>query len=356
MARKHVTQASTGRIIWSVVVGFLLYLTLGYSLTTESLFTKSIVDAAEAGQNKLLQLAHDEGEVVWYESSPESQFAQVAAAFHKRYPKIKLDQVRLRGADTATRIIAESQADAPTADVATSGLEILMAIDERGLLMRPDWKEVGIPPKLIATPYGLISMASVYCLVYNTKLVSAEDAPKTWGDVLLPKWKNKVGIWQKPSGLALSTPAWGEEKVLAFARKLAEQNPVVFRSTFPLNDAVAAGEIVIGMTIYHTAMAAVKKGSPLKLVFCDPTPYEPLCSGIPAKAKHPNAGKVFIQWLLSREGAEAYESATNRGNPWIEGTEANKLLHGKNLSTFSPEQSQEFTDISKKIEKILLTR
>lgn len=349
MKQKKIVRTMAGKAAWSVFGVLVLCLALICFLTSGSY-------AAQADLNKLQQLAQDEGEVVWYESSPDDQFAKIASAFHKRYPKIKLDHVRLRGGDTATRIIAESQANAPTADVATTGLEILMAVDQRGLLMRSDWKEIGLPQKLIATPYGLISMASIYCVVYNTKLVSAQDAPKNWDDVLSPKWKNKVGIWQKPAGLALSTPAWGEEKVLAFASKLAEQNPVVFQSTFPLNDAVAAGEILVGMTIYHTAMAAVKKGAPVKLVFCDPTPYEPLCSGIPTKAKHPNAAKVFVRWLLSLEGAEAYESATNRGNPWIEGTDTYKLLVGKNLSTFSPEQSQEFTDISKKLEKILLTR
>jgi iron(III) transport system substrate-binding protein len=356
MARKHNTQTNTGKAIWSVVLGFLLYLILGYSLTTESGIRKNALDAAEADVNKLQQLAQDEGEVVWYESSPESQFAVVAAAFHNRYPKVKLDQVRLRGGDTGTRIIAESQADAPTADVATTGLEILMAIDERGFLMKSNWKELGISPKLIATPYALISMASIYCLDYNTKLVSALDAPKNWEDLLQPKWKNKIGIWQKPSALALLTPAWGEAKVITFAQKLAEQNPVSFQSSFPLNDAVAAGEISVGVTIYHSAAAAVKKGAPLKLVFCDPTPYEPLCSAIPTKAKHPNAAKLFMSWLLSPEGAEAYERATDRGNPWIAGTEANKLLSGKNLSTFRPEQSEDFSSISKKLEKILLTR
>jgi iron(III) transport system substrate-binding protein len=314
------------------------------------------LDAAEADLNKLQRLAQQEGEAVWYESSPESQFAAVAAAFHKRYPKVKLDQVRLRGGDIGTRIIAESQADAPTADVATTGLEILMAVDDRRFLMRSDWKDLGISPKLLATPYALISMASIYCLDYNTKLVSAEAAPKNWEDLLQPKWKGKIGIWQKPSALALLKPAWGEAKLIAFAQKLAEQNPVNFQSSFPLNDAVAAGEISVGITIYHSAAAAVKKGAPLKLVFCDPTPYEPLCSSIPTKAKHPNAAKLFISWLLSLEGAEAYERATNRGNPWIAGTEANKLLSGKNLSTFSSEQNEDFADISKKLEKILLTR
>jgi iron(III) transport system substrate-binding protein len=356
MERRDRIQANTGKAVLGVVAAFLFCLTLGYSPTIRSGLERSVLYAAEPDLKKLQQSAEQEGEVVWYESSPESQFEVVANAFHKRYPKIKLEQVRLRAGDIGTRIIAESQANAPTADVATTGLEILSAVNERDLLVRSDWKEIDLSPELIATPFALISMASIYCLDYNTKLVSAADAPGNWEDLLQPKWKNKIGIWQKPSALALLTPAWGEEKVLAFAKKLAEQNPVSFQSSFPLNDAVAAGEVSVGITIYHSATDAVKKGAPLKLVFCSPVPYEPLCSSIPRKAKHPNGARLFTRWLLSPEGAEAYEKATSRGNPWIKGTEANTILSGKTLSTFKPEQSEDFASVSKKLENILLKR
>lgn len=356
MARRQFSRRSWGEAAWGIAIVFLLVLAPGVFYTGGSGAGQGLLQAAEVDLDKLRQSAEKEGEVVWYESSPENEFAVVAAAFHKRYPKIKLDHLRLRAGDIATRTIAESQAGAPTADVATSGLEILMAIHDRGLLIKSDWKEIGIPPKLVATPYGLISMASIYCLGYNTKLVAEGDAPKSWEDLLEPKWKNRIGMWQKPSGIALLTPVWGAEKVLAFAQKLSAQNPKSFQSSFLLNDAMSAGEVSVGLTIYHSATGSIKKGAPLKVVFCDPTPYEPLCSAIPVKAKNPNAGKLFLTWLLSPEGAEVYERATNRGNPWIEGTEAHKLLVGKNLASFRPEQSEEFADISKKLEKILLTR
>ncbi len=340
-----------------LILSWVAFFALSYSLTETLVARKTFAAVApEVTLEKIKEAAHKEGGLMWYESSPEGQFNKVAIAFNKRYPKIKLEQVRLRGADIGTRIIAESQANAPTADVGTSGLEILLPLDERGLLMRSNWTELGIPQKLIAAPYALISMASIYCMNYNTQLVSEAEAPKKWEDLLNPKWKGKIGLWQKPSALALLAPVWGEERTLGFAKKLAEQKPVFYQSSFPLNDAVAAGEISVGITIYHTLSAALAKGAPLKLVFADPTPYEPLCSAIPVKSSHPNAAKLFVAWLLSLEGSAAYERATFRGNPWIEGTEAHKLLSGKKLSSFAPEQSKDFADIAKKLERILVAR
>jgi len=357
MAGKNRFQKKVNRMIQGILLAPMVFLAFCYFLTGTLSLGKTVLAATPQGaMERVREAAYKEGKVVWYESSPEDQFAKIASAFHTRYPKIKLEQVRLRGADTATRIIAESQANAPTADVATTGLEILLAIDERKLLMTPNWTEIGIPKALIATPSSLISMASIYCMNYNTKLVSEADAPKKWEDLLNPKWKGKMGLWEKPSALAILASVWGEERTLEFAKKLAEQKPLFYQSTFPLNDAVAAGEISVGITIYHTISAAIAKGAPLKLVFADPTPYEPLCSAMPTKSSHPNAGKVFIAWLLSFEGSSAYERATFRGNPWIEGTDTHKLIMGKKLCSFTPEQSQVFADISKKLERIFIGR
>lgn len=357
MSRKHIVQNKWKTIISGFISGFFVYFALCYSLN-HTLTPERPVAAAEPGaaMEQLQQAAYKEGKLMWYESSPEGQFAKVEAAFNKRYPKIKLEHVRLRGADVGTRIIAESQADAPTADVANSGLDILIRLDERKLLARESWADLGIAENLIAVPYALRSMAVTYCINYNTNLVSEADAPKKWEDVLNPKWNGKIGIWQKPAALALLTPAWGEEKILDYTKKLAELKPVIYRSNYPLNNALAAGEISVGITIYHTAIPTKKKGAPTQLVFASPTPYEPLCSAITSKAAHPNAAKLFIAWFHSLEGARAYENATNRGNPWISGTETYKLLQGKKLSTFTPEQSQYFGIISKKIEKILMNR
>lgn len=357
MKRKYSFRRARGKIVLGVILGLFTYLVFGYSISGQLRLERIVSMAApEVALEKVREAAAKEGKLVWYESSPEGQFVQVAAAFNKMYPNVKIEHVRVRGADVATRIITESQANAPTADVGTTGVEILMGLNNRGLLMKPNWTELGIAKELIVAPYALAHTSSVICFSYNTELVSEADAPKDWEDMLHPRWQGKIGVWQKPVALALMAPTWGEERTIEFTKKLAKQKPLIYRSNFPLNNAVAAGEISVGITLYHTILPALKKGAPIKLVFTSPTGYEHLCCAIPIKSAHPNAAKLFCTWLVSPEGAIAYESATGRGTVLIKGTETYKLLSGKKLSYFTPEQVEDFGRISKELEEILMGR
>ena len=310
------------------------------------------------GQNLDLEALRNEavkeGKIVWYESSPEDQIAKIQLVFNTRYPDIKLEHVRLRGADVGTRIIAESSADAPTADVVTTGLDILVDLNDRNLLAKQNWNDLGFGSDLISTPYALKSMVALYIIDYNSDIVSAKDAPATWNDLLDPKWKGKVGIWQKLSSIATLEPAWGKDKVLEFAKKFAAQNPVIYNSNYPLNNALAAGEISVAITNYHTVFPVLGKGAPVKMVFATPIPYEALCSSITTKAKNPKAAMLFMNWLHSTEGAKTYEHATHRGNPWIAGTETYEIIRGKELTAYSPEQNEEFKNMLKEIDNIIL--
>jgi len=355
MERKTLFNGTGGRIVLGVILGVFTFFILSYSITGQLRLERTVAAAGDALE-KVREAASKEGKLVWFESSPEDQYAKIEAAFNKKYPMIKIEHLRVRAGDAATRIIAESRANAPTADVATTGLEILMDLDARGLLRRPNWSELGIAPELILTPYAFATTSVVICFSYNTDLVSEADAPKDWEDMLNPRWKGKIGIWQKPVALALMAMSWGEEKAIEYTKRLTNQKPVIYRSNFPLNNAVAAGEISVGITQYHTTLPTISKGAPIKAVFTDVTGYEPICSAIPVKSANPNAAKVLCSWLTSYEGATAYESASGRGTPLIKGTKTQKMLSGKRLSSFTPENLKDFARIQKEIENILMGR
>jgi len=346
MLKKGCPKIKKCRIIFFVILACSMYLGLGLN----------VAHSQGINLESLQKAANKEGKLIWYESSPEDQFVQVEKAFNKRYPNIKLEHVRLRGGDVGTRVIAESKADAPTGDVVSSGLDILMELDKRNLLSKNNWGDLGFPQDIIATNYALKSMVVCYIIDYNSDLVSPADAPQNWEDLLNPKWKGKLGIWQKPSGIAELSPAWGDDKVLDFAAKLAQQNPVIYSSNYPLNNSLGAGEISVAITNYHTVFPSLKKGAPIKMVFASPVPYEALCSSITSKGSHSSAAMLFMTWFHSPEGAKAYEDATNRGNPWIAGTKTYDILQGKELSTYSPEQSGELKNMINKIEKILIKK
>src|SRR5262249_57766994 len=106
-----------------------------------------------------------------------------------------------------------------------------------------------------------------------------------------------------------------------YVRKLIELQPMIYPSTFQLAQQVAAGEVDIGMGLYHSAQPVIAAGAPLGLRFLDPTPMNTLYGAVVAKGGNPEGAQVLLAWLSTLEGAQAYERAVGRGNALVKGTD-----------------------------------
>jgi iron(III) transport system substrate-binding protein len=308
----------------------------------------------EDSLNRLAADAAKAGSVIWYESSPDDQAAKIVAAFNKHFPDVKLEHIRDTGGNSiGARIVQESQGNARTADLATVGNSIMMPLIERNLLAKVDWAGLGVAAKLTPSPYAITCTAVTYIILYNTEQVKEADAPKNWNDLLNPRWDGKIGVWVRAEGEAALAAAWGEDKVADFIKKLNANHPVLEKSTFPLAQQVAAGELLVGLGIYHTAQPPLKRGAPIKVVIPEPVPVDMLYDVVPAQAKNPSGGKLVALWLATPEGARAYEDATDRGNPLIEGTKTEALLHGRTLAEHPPEQAKREAEIVERFNKLL---
>jgi iron(III) transport system substrate-binding protein len=317
------------------------------------------IQAAEIddAMNKLAVEAAKGGNIIWYESSPDDQADKIVAAFQKRFPSLKLDHIRDTGGNTVGgRIVQESQGDTRTADVATTGAGISVPLRERKLIKEIDWNAYGLSKELAPTPYGVVTTSVVYVIVYNTAQVKEADAPKTWDDLLNPRWDGKIGIWVRGEGQASLAAAWGAEKVFDYVRKINALHPVLLPSTFPLAQQVAAGEILVGFGLNHTAQPPIRRGAPIKVVVADPAPLNTLYSFVPSKAKNPSGGALVATWLATPEGAKAYEDATDRGNPFIPGTKTYTMLRGHNTSQFPVEQAATEAATVARINKMIESR
>jgi iron(III) transport system substrate-binding protein len=308
----------------------------------------------EDSLNRLGAEAAKVGDVIWYESSPDNQAAKIVAAFQKRFPHVKLDHVRDTGGNSiGGRIVEESRGGTRTADLATSGAAMLVPLMERNLLKKVDWQSLGASAKMAPNPYGIVTTSVIYVIIYNTNLIKPADAPKTWEDLLDPKWDGKIGIWVRGEGQGSLAAAWGEEKVADYIRKMNAHHPVLERSTFPLAQQVAAGEILVGFGLYHSAQPPLRRGAPIKIVVPDPAPISTLYSFIPAKAKNPAGGELLALWLATPEGAKAYEDATSRGNPLVETTKTYALLKGRTVAEFPVDQTKRQAAIVQRFNKMI---
>jgi iron(III) transport system substrate-binding protein len=141
-------------------------------------------------------------------------------------------------------------------------------------------------------------------LCYNSDLVSAGDAPKKWTDLIDPKWRGQVavahpGFSGAMGGWVLSmTNLYGWE----YFEKLKANQPQVGRSLIDPPTTIASGERKVGIGSGATVFGFAARGKPLKGVYPeDGTIISFSPTGIPATTIHPNAAKLFVEFLLSRE-------------------------------------------------------
>jgi iron(III) transport system substrate-binding protein len=141
---------------------------------------------------------------------------------------------------------------------------------------------------------------------YNTNMVSAGTAPKSYQDLLSPTWKGKLVMENTAiEWFAALLQHWGEEKGLAYMRRLAAQNLKTLNGNTLITQLIAAGEHHAAVSLNGPRVELTKRrGAPIDWVALDPTVVDLVTIGIAANAPHPNAAKLYIGHVLSREVQE----------------------------------------------------
>ncbi len=260
----------------------------------------------------LLDGAKKEGEVVFYASVIVNQALRpIAEGFMKKYPSIKMGYWRADAPELIAKITAESRARNIVADVieGTGMAELAIA----GGLVQPYQTPVTseYPPQY-RDPRNMWTSTrlSYFSLAYSTKNVAPADIPKTYDDLLDPKWQGRLA-WRVGSvtGTELFITnlrmAWGEEKAMAYFRKLAGQKMINFGSgsARTLVDRVMAGEFPLALNIFaHHPLISAQKGAPVNSQLMDPVPSSPSTMAVMKDLRHPHAAMLLVDFVLSKEG------------------------------------------------------
>lgn len=311
--------------------------------------------AASAQNLAALQAAAEKKPaVIWYESSPTDQADKVIAAFNKKFPQVKVRQVRMVGGnDLAVKTVQEMQARGYTGDVLTGGADHLWSLKERGYLESMNWSSIQVDKALAPNPFMMSTTASVYVVLWNSKKVTDAQAPTTWEQVLDPKWTNRMGSWVRASVFAQLAATQGASTAQKQLQQFIALKPMLFKSTFPLAQAVGAGEVDIGVGFYHSTLPPMNAGAPIKMRAMEIVPMHIIYSGISKNARNPEGARLFLSWLATEQGALSYEEATGRGNPLIPKTKTAQFLKGKKLSEWAPEKSGELGALNEHFNKML---
>ncbi|MGD9944120.1 MAG: ABC transporter substrate-binding protein [Burkholderiaceae bacterium] len=320
------------------------------SLTACSLFTPSQAQPLA----ELAAVAAKKAPVVWYESSPSEQADKVIAAFSKRYPDVKVRHTRLIGGnDLVARAVQEMQARGYTGDVLTDGADRLFQVHSRGYMEDVNWGSLRVPKSLTPTSYMMATAAAVYVVAWNTRKVSDAEAPSTWEQLLDPKWANRMGSWVRAGAFAQLAATQGPDTARRQLERFIALKPMLFKSTFPLAQAVGAGEVDLGIGLYHATLPPMNAGAPIRMRALDVVPMHIIYSGVTRNARNPEGARLLLSWLGSEEGAIAYENATGRGSPFVAQTKTAQFIRGKTLSEWPPEQSAELAALNEYYNKLM---
>jgi iron(III) transport system substrate-binding protein len=261
-------------------------------------------------QAKLVEGAKAEGQVLLYSAVDEKTDQEWKTGFEKKYPGVKLQFLHLNATDSRDRILTEERAGQHRMDVAVNTALDLNATKAAGVFAENPGK-VGIPEGLGDDYYGSwwAAIELIPTLItWNTKLVSPADAPKTYEDLLDPKWKGRVSIDAEPSqfisGLIL---AWGKDKAETYLKSLVEGNDAQIRRGHTLQlQLLAAGEFAVSSELYGYSVEQLReKGAPVDWIAPPPVPINVTAAAISKNAPHPCAAALAFGYIISKEGQQA---------------------------------------------------
>ena len=270
-------------------------------------------------EQRILEGARKEGQVVLYSAAIVNQALRpLADAFNKKYPGIRMSYWRGDSEEIIAKLAAESRAKNLVVDIIEGTGAGEMAV-EAGLTQPYYLPAVADLPEKYRDPrnHWVSTRISYFSIAYNTRLVPADQVPKTYDDLADPRWRGKLA-WR--IGTSSGTPlfitnirlARGEEKAGAYFRKLAEQKVINFGSgsARTLVDRVIAGEFPIALNIFaHHPLISKAKGAPVDSKLLDPVASTAATMVIPKGVRRPHAALLLADFIVSKEGQQIFANA-----------------------------------------------
>jgi iron(III) transport system substrate-binding protein len=271
--------------------------------------------AADAG---LIAAAKKGGAVTWYTTQIINQFARPAAEVFEKTYGVKVNYVRSNPEEMVLRVMNEAKAGRLQVDV-IDGTSSIPALKREGLTAK------FIPENARRLPAQFIDAEGewvagnfyVHQPIFNTDLVKKGTEPRSYEDLLDPKWKGKMS-WSSltssssaPGFVGIALMHMGEQKGMEYLRKLATQNITPVNSAArQVVDQVMAGEYPLTLqAFHHHAVISGAKGAPVQWI-----PFEPAMAvlsviAVTKDAPHPNAARLFTEFLVSPEGQQLYRDS-----------------------------------------------
>ena len=270
---------------------------------------------------KIVQLAQKEGVVVYYAAPGSEAIISKAAKTLKEKYGIEVQYSGQRGNEMREKVLAESRSHRVLADIVSTGTTSMGTLKSENVLQKagPNIPNMKFVPEALVDKDDTLTpiYVNTYGILINTNLVKPEDEPKSWDDLLDPKWKGKI-LADDPRA-AGGANTWFTVTYAEFGReyheKLAQQKPHFTREYLENEKAVARGDYPIYYPFIMTDIYSNLQGTPTKAIApIEGLPFVAIAAALVKDSLHPNAARLLLNWFLSEEGQR---ELIQNGNPAI---------------------------------------
>ena len=290
--------------------------------------------SAARGDENPIAGAKKEGQLVWYTTTTATDNKPVLDGFMKKYPFIKAQSLRAGAPELAEKFLFEKRAGKYIADVVRVLDFDVERFKRENLVARypSPAAEKFSPAMKDSEGYWATDDYTIKVMAYNTKLVAEKEAPKSWFDLLDPKWQAKFMIeildyrlyagWEQRLGV---------EQATKLAEGMARQKILLRRGAAQIAELLAAGEAPLAQAYVHHVEVLKAKGAPVEWI----RTFDPLVAlrgavAISANAPHPSAARLFVDYYLSKEAQQIVRTwGKIPGHPEVE--PFHKALQSKDL-------------------------
>lgn len=253
-----------------------------------------------------VQQAKQEGRVVIYSTAPTEVVEGVMQSFEKTYG-VRTEYWRAESARLTDRVLTEARVGKPLFDVViSSDTSMLILKDEKVFAPYYPSASFRFPAEFrdkdaMLSPWRILPIG----ILYNSKLVKAEDVPTSYRDLVDPKWRGKIAMPDPAAHFTTTNWLLEMQRLLgadwqSFVVGLAAQHPLFVESFIVVPRALTTGEAHLGITYIKFIVEFAPEGAPLDYVRTNPMLAQGNYLGLGANAPHPSAGKLFIDYFLSK--------------------------------------------------------
>ena len=322
----------------------------------------------------IIEAAAKESEVVYQAPDPETglpagDFLRDMAAITAKHfgvkVNIKIDNSLNFPASVAKALTEMKSGAPPSYDLMFQNVVSGLALYQNKAYEQIPWLEIlpQLTPRDLAWNGVTPIVDTQFVLpIYNSRLIKAQDVPKSWDDILNPKWKGKLGalVNYEPWAMLAQPNAWGEEKTFAYMKKLLELNPKLGRLP-ESHERVLSGETPLATfgQRERTLFYRDQKGAPMGVVEdVDPSLVYVYLFVVPKGARNHNAATLVAAAMMTKEGQELHQKYRNSTSMFRPGTPTAEFA--KKHKVVTPEldfiSGKGYGDLVKKINSMLLQK